>query len=52
MKDGPDAALRRLEREIDAMRMELRKEMRAKSGGKHPLKGLGDSEFGANHSNS
>ena len=45
MKDGPDAALRRLEREIDAMRMELRKEMRENSGGKYPLKGLGDKAF-------
>lgn len=45
MKDGPDAALRRLEREIDAMRLELRKEMREKSGGRCPAKGLGDTQF-------
>jgi 1-acyl-sn-glycerol-3-phosphate acyltransferase len=47
MKDGPDAALRRLEREIDAMRLELRHEMRERSGGKYPLKGLGDGALGA-----
>jgi 1-acyl-sn-glycerol-3-phosphate acyltransferase len=45
MKDGPDAALRRLERDIDAMRLELRREMRETSGGVYPLKGLGDLPF-------
>lgn len=52
MKDGPDAALRRLEREIDAMRLELRNEMRARSGGRYPLKGLGDAEFRTDSSQS
>lgn len=51
MKDGPDAALRRLEREIDAMRLELRHELRKKSGGKYPAKGLGDGAFGVEGSN-
>lgn len=46
MKDGAEAALRRLEREIDAMRMQLRREMREKSGGKYPLAGLGDRAYG------
>ncbi|USN99145.1 MAG: 1-acyl-sn-glycerol-3-phosphate acyltransferase [Phycisphaeraceae bacterium] len=42
MKDGPDAALRRLEREIDAMRLELRAELRARTGGRLPAPGPGD----------
>lgn len=42
LKDGTDAALRRLEGIIDAMRLELRAELRAESGGKYPPAGPGD----------
>ena len=42
MEDGPDAALRRLEREIDAMRLDLRAGLRARSGGRYPAPGAGD----------
>lgn len=47
MKDGPDAALRRLEREIDAMRLDLRERMRDASVGTYPAKGPGDFPLGA-----
>lgn len=47
MKDGPDAALRRLEREIDAMRLDLRERMREASVGTYPSKGPGDFPLGA-----
>ncbi|TVQ62594.1 MAG: 1-acyl-sn-glycerol-3-phosphate acyltransferase [Phycisphaerales bacterium] len=40
--DGPDAALRRLEREIDAMRIQLRAELRERTGGRLPAPGPGD----------
>lgn len=42
MRDGPDAALRRLEREIDAMRLQLRAELRARTRGRLPAPGPGD----------
>lgn len=42
MKDGPDAALERLRREIDTMRLELRNELRAASGGRFPPPGIAD----------
>lgn len=42
MKDGADAALRRLEVQIDAMRLELREELRAHSNGAYPPPGPGD----------
>ncbi len=42
LRDGPDAALRRLEREIDAMRLSLRRRLRASSRGRYPAPGPGD----------
>ncbi|HRP62645.1 MAG TPA: lysophospholipid acyltransferase family protein [Phycisphaerales bacterium] len=42
MKDGADAALDRLRSEIDAMRLELREELRASSGGRFPPPGTAD----------
>lgn len=45
MKDGPDAALARLQRQIDAMRLELRAELRQASGGAFPAPGPGDRPF-------
>lgn len=42
MRDGPDAALRRLEREIDAMRLTLRSRLRASSHGRWPRPSPGD----------
>lgn len=42
LKDGPDEALRRLAREIDAMRLELRAGLRERSHGKLPAPGPGD----------
>ena len=42
MRDGPDEALRRLEREIDAMRLTLRSRLRAASHGRCPRPGPGD----------
>lgn len=42
MKDGADAALARLSREIEAMRMELRARLREDSGGSFPRPGPGD----------
>lgn len=45
MKDGADAALRRLEREIDAMRLELRERIRRQTRGAYPAPGPGDGPF-------
>ncbi len=45
MKDGADAALARLARQIDGMRMELRAHMRAKTKGRYPKAGPGDEAF-------
>ncbi len=42
LADGADAALRRLEREIETMRMGLRRELREKSSGRFPPAGPGD----------
>lgn len=42
LKDGPEEALRRLEREIDAMRLELRAKLRVSTSGRYPAKGPGD----------
>ena len=42
MKDGAEAALARLAREIEAMRMELRAWLREETGGSFPKAGLGD----------
>lgn len=42
MKDGADAALRRLEREIETMRMELRRKIRRITDGVYPKAGPGD----------
>jgi 1-acyl-sn-glycerol-3-phosphate acyltransferase len=42
LKDGPDEALRRLAREIDAMRLELRAKLRERTNGKVPAPGPGD----------
>jgi len=38
----PDAALERLQREIEAMRMTLRERLRRRSGGRYPAPGPGD----------
>lgn len=45
MKDGADAALRRLEREIDTMRLELREKIRRTTHGTWPKQGPGDLPF-------
>lgn len=42
MKDGPDEALRRLAREIDALRLQLRAQLREKTGGRQPAPGPAD----------
>ena len=42
MAAGPDAALRRLEREIDAMRLDLRAEIRRRTNGRCPAPGPAD----------
>lgn len=42
LKDGADAGLRRLEREVEAMRMELRSRLRASTNGRYPARGPGD----------
>ncbi len=42
MKDGPEAAMVRLAREIEAMRLELRAKIRERTGGKYPAAGPGD----------
>jgi len=46
LKDGTRGSLGRLEREIDAMRLELRAELRRRTKGKFPPTGAGD---GASH---
>lgn len=43
MKDGADAALQRLARETQAMRIELRAKLRERTAGKYPVAGAGDS---------
>src|SRR5690606_18906600 len=43
LADGPDAALRELEARIEAMRLELRRELRLASRGVYPARGAGDS---------
>lgn len=45
LKDGPEAALRRLEREIDAMRLDLRAKLRAATHGRYPAPGPGDEPY-------
>ncbi|HVZ94657.1 MAG TPA: lysophospholipid acyltransferase family protein [Phycisphaerales bacterium] len=42
MKDGPDAALTRLSRQIDAMRLELREKLRKATNGRYPPRGVAD----------
>jgi len=42
MRNGPDAALRRLEAEIDSLRLDLRARLREASLHTYPLKGPGD----------
>lgn len=42
LRDGPDAALKRLEREVETLRLELRSKMRAGTAGRLPPKGPGD----------
>lgn len=42
MREGADAALERLEREVDALRLELRARLRSGSGGRAPRRGPGD----------
>ena len=45
LKDGPDSAIRRLRREIETLRMELRQELRSKTKGRYPAPGPGDQPF-------
>jgi 1-acyl-sn-glycerol-3-phosphate acyltransferase len=45
MKDGADAAMDRLARTIEDMRMELRAKIRQKSGGRYPAPGPGDHHY-------
>ena len=45
MKDGVDAAMVRLARQIDDMRLELRAKIRERSGGKYPAAGAGDGRY-------
>jgi 1-acyl-sn-glycerol-3-phosphate acyltransferase len=51
MRNGPDAALTRLERQIDSMRLRLREQLRHETDGRFPAPGPGDgalwSESGA-----
>ncbi len=42
MKDGAEAALQRLHKQIDDMRLELRARMRRESGGRYPAPSAGD----------
>lgn len=42
MKDGADEALRRLARDVDALRLELRAKLRSATNGKRPRAGAGD----------
>jgi len=42
MKDGPDAGMARLAAEIERMRLDLRKQLRERSGGRCPSSGAGD----------
>ena len=46
LRDGPDAALDRLRREIDAMRLDLRAELRRRTSGRFPPPGPGDHGLG------
>lgn len=45
LRDGQDAALDRLRREIETMRLELREEMRQKTNGRFPAKGVADQAY-------
>jgi 1-acyl-sn-glycerol-3-phosphate acyltransferase len=47
MSSGPDEALRRLEREIDVMRLELRSLLRTRTNGRYPAPGAGDQPINA-----
>lgn len=48
LADGPDAALRRLEHQIDAMRLDLRRRLRERTNGVYPPPGpAGRPSFGA-----
>jgi 1-acyl-sn-glycerol-3-phosphate acyltransferase len=42
---GPDIALERLRREIETMRMDLRHEIRTRTGGRRPKPGAGDMPY-------
>ena len=42
LKDGPDAGLEHLKRTIEAMRLELRAQLRRSTGGRYPAPGPGD----------
>ncbi len=46
MAEGVDKAVERLRHEIDTMRMELRKDLRARTGGRLPAPSAGDRLFG------
>lgn len=45
LRDGPDAALAILRRQIEALRLELREHLRERTRGKYPAPGAGDTPF-------
>ena len=47
LKDGADAAMERLKRQIESMRLQLRDEMRRTSRGRYPAPGPGDEPYWA-----
>mgnify|MGYP006270506919 CR=1 FL=1 len=49
LKGGPDAALDRLARETDALRLALRGDIRRRTSGRWPAPGPGDERFGDEH---
>ena len=49
MKDGVSPALRRLEEEVDRLRLKCRERIRARTGGRLPASGPGDHPFSLEH---
>jgi 1-acyl-sn-glycerol-3-phosphate acyltransferase len=45
LSDPPEIAMERLRREIDGMRLELRRELRQATGGRYPAPGPGDGPY-------